>query len=294
MAWLELSFVLESRWAQVCSEQLETLGALAVSFFDAGNNPLFEPPPNSTPLWDKVKIVGLFTEEINATDIVRTLQASFPTLCCQVTHLADRDWTRTWLAHFRPLQFGDKLWVAPSEYPDWQAPQGAIILHLDPGLAFGTGTHPTTALCLQWLAQHPPLQQQVIDYGCGSGILGIAALLLGATRVWAVDHDPQALLSTQQNAQRNQVAERINPLLPEDWAQQNERGHLILANILAQPLIELAPQLRQFCLPGGQIVLSGLLTTQLSAVQQAYQPDFVFEVPHIQEEWVLLVGKRVS
>ena len=179
--------------------------------------------------------------------------------------LKDQEWSRTWLDHFRPMQFGQHLWIVPndetSEFPE---DPKAVIVKLDPGLAFGTGTHHTTALCLTWLDKSPSVSKTVIDYGCGSGILGIAAIKLGAKKVFAIDYDPQALLSAQENAARNQVSEKISAFLPEQF-KTSQSVQLVLANILAEPLISLASTLHQCCELGAYIVLSGLLSDQVAA-----------------------------
>lgn len=292
MSWLEISFEIPKTLSEKCSEKLEELGALSVSFFDAGETPILEPHPGETPLWNKVKIVGLFESTIAINLLREALDHFLPQVTLQITPLADQEWTRSWLAHFHAMQFGQNLWIIPS---DCALPEdkNAVIVKLDPGLAFGTGTHATTALCLEWLDAHPPKQKQVIDYGCGSGILGIAALKLGASKVWAVDYDPQALLASTDNAARNELsASQLITVLPQELSPTVE-AQTILANILAEPLIKLAPQLKQYCSLGGNIVLSGLLTKQMEAVQAAYSPWFLFEKPQIQEEWVLLAGTKV-
>jgi len=188
------------------------------------------------------------------------------------------------------MQFGEKLWVAPTEASFPAAPDAAIV-RLDPGLAFGAGTHPTTALCLTWLATHSLQDLTVIDYGCGSGILGIAALLLGAQKVWAVDHDPQALESTQENAHRNGIYKH-NMIMISQELPQTAKAHIIVANILAEPLITLAPLLKQHCAPQGKLILSGILVEQCDPVKAAYAPWCVFEEVTIKEEWALLVGEH--
>lgn len=273
MSWLEVTAIAPSALAESCSDALEALGALAVSFLEASDIPLLEPTPGTTPLWeDHLKVVGLFEE--NAPVPLSELSEHFPQLEWSVTKLADQDWTRTWLEYFRPFQLGQRLWIMPTD---------TVVIKLDPGLAFGTGTHPTTALCLKWLDAHPPIGQEVIDYGCGSGILAIAAILLGAKKVWAVDYDPQALISTRENAKRNGISEtQIQTVLPDEVP--NIKADTVLANILARPLIELAPKLQALC--SGHLVLSGLLTHQADEVKKAY-PNVNFEM-QTQEDWVCL------
>lgn len=294
MSFVEISFEIPEKSTVACSELLENLGALAVSYFDGANEPLLEPKPGTTPLWNYVKIVGLFPTTADLNHLRKTLFAFLPDLSLKVTALEDREWSRVWLEHFKPMPFGKGFWVAPHEHPDIQElEQEAIVLKLDPGLAFGTGTHPTTALCLEWLSDHRPLEQRVIDYGCGSGILGIAALLLGAHHVDAVDYDPQALLATRDNAQRNALQDsQIVVYNPETFI--DAPAQTVLANILAEPLIELAPRLRLLTTIGGHLVLSGLLTSQAGSVQAAYQDWFSFAPLKSIEEWALLVGVRTA
>lgn len=294
MAWLEITSEISATIVDACSEILENLGAVSVSFLDAGEIPLLEPLPGTTPIWDKVKIVGLFPQEIDLNALNQSLLSLLPQLTFTATPLAEQDWTRTWLEHFRPMKFGQHLWVAPCDHPIPEEQQDdAVVVKLDPGLAFGTGTHATTALCLEWLDANPPLAQTVIDYGCGSGILGIAALMLGAEKVWGVDYDPQALLATNENGHRNQLPQdRLIAIKPTDLP--SIQAHTVLANILAEPLITLAPLLSEHCAPGGNLVLSGLLSNQAEAVQAAYTPWFSFEETVIKENWVLLAGKKLN
>lgn len=294
MSWLEVSIEAFENQAQSCGEILENIGAVAVSFFDAGDNPVLEPLPGTTPLWHSVKIVGLFSGETSVSELNQALEQSFPNILFKVTKLAEQDWTRTWLDHFHAMRFGEKLWVAPID-DDTISQKDAVILRLDPGLAFGTGTHPTTALCLEWLDKHPLHENTVIDYGCGSGILGIAALLLGAKKVYAIDYDPQALTSTLENAKRNQIGDsQLEALLPNELPDPVPLAQTVLANILAQPLIELAPTLAKCCAPGGHIILSGLLTNQAELVKTAYLPWFAFEEIMTKDGWALMVGKKTA
>lgn len=292
MSWLEISFEIPKTLSTPCSEQLEALGAVSVSFFDAGETPILEPQPGETPLWDKVKIVGLFEDTIVPDVILNALKHFLPETSVNISPLADQEWTRTWLDHFHPMQFGQRLWIVPSDTSFAQ--ENAVVVTLDPGLAFGTGTHPTTALCLQWLDAHPVALQTIIDYGCGSGILGIAALKLGAQKVWAVDYDPQALTACTENAKRNDIpAQNLLTVSPQTLP-PGIQAQTVLANILAEPLIQLASTLKECCVMGGNIVLSGLLTKQLEMVKNAYSPWFAFEEPQIQEDWVLLSGIKLN
>jgi ribosomal protein L11 methyltransferase len=205
-----------------------------------------------------------------------------------VRRVEDKDWERVWLADWKSMRFGRRLWVCPTsaELPD--EPE-AVVVRLDPGLAFGTGTHPTTALCLQILDSLPVMGRSVIDYGCGSGILGIAALKLGAAHVWAVDLDPQALLATRDNAARNGVSSRIDVQGIEDSLRP---AYCVMANILAGPLIELAPTLTRACEPGGYLLLSGLLKTQAYAVKAAYSAAFDIVQVVERDDWCCIYARR--
>lgn len=297
MSWIELSCQVCQTDVSAISEALESHGALSVSYFDAGNMPLLEPKPGTTPLWQKVKVVGLFDGQCDVHCIQQTLTKDFLELETSIQPLADQEWTRTWLEHFKPMPFGSSLWVIPyQQHEDTQTyPSDAKIVKLDPGLAFGTGTHPTTALCLRYLADYPMDNLQVIDYGCGSGILGIAALKLGASKVMAIDYDPQALTSTLENAARNDLnRSQLQCFLPDQFTNNEQKVDIILANILAEPLILLAERLAHHCRPNGRIVLSGLLEKQITAVKAAYLPWFCFDHQSIEQEWVCLSAYKVS
>ena len=292
MPWLQFSVDVAGERADAVSEAFEVLGALSVTVLDAGDEPLLEPAPGETPLWRDVRVVALFGAGTKPDTVQAHLRETFAdqALTIETECLEDRDWSSTWRDSFGAMQFGRHLWVCPvGEMPP---DPDAVVVHLDPGLAFGTGTHATTALCLQWLAEHPPTGQPVIDYGCGSGILAIAACKLGAAQVHAVDIDPQALLATRANAARNGVETGIEVLLPA--ALGPVPAGLMIANILANPLIELAPELAGRVAAGGHIILTGILAEQSGAVLAAYRPWFEFEAPVPREDWVLLVGAKKS
>ncbi len=287
MGWLEIAVIVPSALAEECCALLEKQGALSVSFLESNNQPLLEPLPGTTPLWEgEVKVVGLFEENSALLPIKQALLTLSTEEDIAVCVLPDQDWTRTWLEHFHPICFGSRLWVSPT-HENPEVPDNAVVMKLDPGLAFGTGTHPTTALCLKWLDANPPLDQEIIDYGCGSGILGIAAILLGAKKVWAVDYDPQALTSTRENAIRNGLTEeQIVTVLPEDLPAI--QAQTVLANILAEPLIQLSATIQENCAMKGHLILSGLLTSQADAVKKAYEPFFHFAPIQSDDEWVML------
>ena len=235
-------------------------------------------------------MVALFPAGFDHTQVLHALKSALnnPGLQCTLDSLADCDWSNTWRESFRSMCFGDRLWVCPFG----ETPPGpdAVVINLDPGLAFGTGTHTTTALCLEWLDANPPLDRRVVDYGCGSGILAIAAHRLGAASVQAVDIDPQALTAARENAVRNAIADGFEVLLPQ--ALPVTQVDLVLANILANPLIELAGELSSRVCSGGEIVLTGLLEEQAEEVMRAYQSWCVFTEPVKRDGWVRLDGRR--
>ncbi len=291
MAWLQLNFDAPPQDAPLLSEHLSDAGALAVTLSDAGDEPIFEPGPGATPLWRSTRVVALFepgrAPETLLHDLrLRVAPADLPP--CRVERLEDQDWERAWMSRFQPMRFGHRLWICPS-WAEPPAPE-AVTLRLDPGLAFGTGSHPTTALCLEWLDGADLRGCRVIDYGCGSGVLGIAALLLGAERVWAVDNDPQALTATRSNAESNAVARHLSVHLPDELPPL--QADLLLANILARPLIDLAPAMARHLAPGGGLVLSGILRSQASEVTAAYAPWFPDFVRRDRDDWCCLAGSR--
>jgi len=296
MPWLQLRLDATSDTADTLSDLLSEAGASAVTMQDAANQPLFEPLPGAVPLWSQTWVIGLFEADANMEAVIQQLKSAwgekeFP--AWQLNPLEDKDWVKAWMDNFKPMQFGEQLWIIPGGYEP-PAPY-AINIHLDPGLAFGTGTHPTTAMCLTWLDGHPTKNKTVIDFGCGSGILAIAAALLGADKVWATDIDPQALLATHDNAEKNQVADKIDTLLPKDMPEI--QADVVLANILAGPLTELAPLFARLTATNGQIVLSGIIESQQQSIISAYQDFFEMELylkqsETGQEAWICLHGTR--
>jgi len=271
MPWLEVSLRVRREAVPAAEDALESLGALSVTLQDDADIPVLEPGPGGTPLWPVVQVRGLFEDTANRAAIIGTLQqvpGADAAGQVQWREIGDEDWERAWMEGFKPMQFGRRLWVVPSGMAIPDAPD-AVAIQLDPGLAFGTGTHPTTAMCLEWLDGQDLAGKCVIDYGCGSGILAIAAVLLGAARVDCVDNDPQALESTATNAARNGVSGQVHCFSPERFVPH--RVDVVLANILAGPLVELAPRLTGCARPGGRIVLSGLLEEQADEVVAAYR-----------------------
>lgn len=291
MPWLQLIFETTEAQTPIIADSLSELGALAVTLEDAADQPLYEPPPGETPLWSQSRVAGLFEATVDIADIIdqlTTILAPAPLPPWRSKPLEDKDWVREWMDSYHPIAFGQRLWIVPS----WRKPPqpDAVNILLDPGLAFGTGTHATTALCLEWLDQHLQKDMTVIDYGCGSGILAIAATLLGAKQVIAIDNDPQALLATRQNAEKNSVQDKTTVCAPSTY--NTESVDLLLANILAQPLTELAELFSGLVKPGGQIVLSGILREQAAAVTNAYLPWFDIKPLVEKEDWVRLDGQR--
>jgi ribosomal protein L11 methyltransferase len=291
MPWLQLSFTVPREQAESYSLNLELAGALSITFGDAGDEPQLEPAPNETPLWSQVTLTALFECDPAAQAVVERLAAHLiaelgaaPT----IERIEDQVWERVWLDTFKPTQFGQRLWVCP--HGQTAADPNAVIVALDPGLAFGTGHHATTALCLEWLDGADLTGKTVLDFGCGSGILAIAALKLGAARAVAVDHDPQALTATRDNAAANGVAAQLEIVAPE--AVTAEAVDCVLANILAAPLIALAPQLLAALRPGGALVLSGVLAEQVEAVRAAYADQLELEPTRLREDWALVCGKK--
>ena len=292
MAWLRITIHSFTHDPEQLSELLDATGAVSVTFEDGADQPILEPLPGATHLWSKTQVTGLFAADANPALILDTLRCELedPQLRADVTPVADQDWERAWMDQFQPLRFGRRLWVCPH----WHSPPQPddVNIMLDPGLAFGTGTHPTTALCLEWLDAQELHDKTVIDYGCGSGILAIAAAKLGARRIWAVDYDPQALTATTNNALANQVSERISIHAPE--ALPDVTADIVLANILSGPLLELAPRFAALVRPGGKLVLSGVLSNQAAALLEKYRTWFNMEPTTTREEWVRLSGQRTD
>ncbi|EGL54113.1 ribosomal protein L11 methylase [Methylophaga aminisulfidivorans MP] len=287
MAWIQFICNTTSDKADALSDAFSECGAAAVTFEDDADQPIYEPDLGTTPLWTATRVVALFDAETNPDDVgnmLSTLVSDIPPY--RVEAVEDKDWEREWMDNFHPIQFGERLWICPSWHPP-PAPD-AVNIMLDPGLAFGTGTHPTTALCLNWLDQADLKGKYVIDYGCGSGILAIAAALLGAERVIGVDTDPQALEATRANAERNGV--EIEAYLPGDCP--DEPCDLLLANILAGPLQTLAPRFANLTKPSAELVLSGILEVQAQEVSDSYAAWFDMQAPTIKEDWTRLNGTR--
>ncbi len=289
MPWRQISLTTPRENAEAVEDLLLQLGAVSVTLEDAADAPVLEPLPGETPLWPEVQVLGLF-EETTDPARVDALLGERGLRGGRWMEVQDQDWERAWMDQFQPQRFGRRLWIVPS----WlEAPQAeAVNILLDPGLAFGTGNHPTTALCLEWLDGAELAGKTVLDFGCGSGILAIAALKLGAIEALGVDIDPQALLATRDNAARNGIeAARLATMLPEDLPLERPFD-VLLANILMGPLIELAPRLTGHVRPGGELVLSGLLAAQAEEVMGAYAAGFDFDPTRIRDGWARLSGRR--
>lgn len=291
MPWLQLIVQIPGEQAEQYEDALLSLGASAVTLMDNADQPLLEPPPGATPVWDDSRVIGLFDASIDSDLLLAALKNTLNTDKLppyRLEALEDKDWEREWMSNYKPMQFGQRLWVCPS----WcEPPQpDAVNLLLDPGLAFGTGTHPTTHLCLAWLDGQALSGAEVVDYGCGSGILAVAAALLGCNRVYAIDNDPQALIATQDNAKRNQVSDQIQVFSPEAFADQ--AVDFVVANILAGPLIQLAPRIAALVKPGGRIALSGILHDQAVDVQNAYAQWIDFDPIERKDDWIRISGQK--
>ena len=297
MPWVQITLHTDPQHTEALEDMLLLCGAGAVTMLDGANQPVFEPIKGTTPLWQDTRVMGLFEADTDSESLLHYLQtgwqeqfadSAFPKHKLEI--LEDKDWEREWMDRFEPIQFGPTLWVCPSWKP--VPDPSAANLMLDPGLAFGTGSHPTTALCLQWIAQQDWPGKRAIDYGCGSGILALGALLLGAEHVLGVDNDEQALVATSDNAQRNNIdPARIPVYLPDNTPL--ETVDIMLANILAGPLIELAPTLADLTKSQGLIALSGILAHQADAVIEAYAPWFDMHTVNQKDEWVRIDGVKL-
>jgi len=291
--FLQVHLTLDGLDPQAAEDACFATGAVSVTMSDAGDTPILEPLPGETPLWPATAVTALYDADTPPAPLATALRAWLgrPDLGLRFEVLADRAWEREWLKDFRPMRFGERLWICPGGMtPPPEATPAPVIVWLDPGLAFGTGTHATTALCLTWLDGAALAGARVLDVGCGSGILAVAALRLGAAHAHGLDIDPQALTATADNAARNEVTARLSIAAAD--APRDAGYDAVLANILAEPLIALAAKIASACRAGGTIVLSGLLTAQTDAVTAAYLPWFDMEVPRERDGWVGLVGHR--
>ncbi len=294
MAWIQINAIVEEAFAEPLSEAFMTANATCVTFVDAKDQPIFEPEIGTTPVWPHTKVIALFDAEVDTQPIINAVKNILPSLTetsFNIEPLEDKDWVRAWMDEFKPMQFGNRLWIIPSHK---KAPNAnAVNLYLDPGMAFGTGTHPTTSLCLTWLDKNLPqllsTHLNVIDYGCGSGVLALAASKLGANSVAGTDIDPQAIIASKQNAQRNQAI--IHFELVKDF--NPATAGLLLANILAGPLKELSAEFDRLLLAQGTLVLSGLLSNQVAELITFYTSiGFKFIEQNDLEEWSQLCFQK--
>ena len=294
MPWIQLKLNARSENAESIGELLMQHGALSATFTDSQDTPIFEPLPGETRLWGDTDITGLYEADTDMQEVIKTLKQS-PLLeglfAYKIEQLEDKDWEREWMDNFHPMKFGERLWICPSWKP--VPDENAVNVMLDPGLAFGTGTHPTTSLCLSWLDGQDLQDKVVIDFGCGSGILAIAALKLGAKRVIGIDIDPQAITASRDNAQRNNVSDQLELYLPEELP-QGILADVLIANILAGPLRELSGNIEALVKNSGSLALSGILEQQADELIEVYEKWFKMDKATINDEWARLSGIKNS
>ena len=293
MDWLQISFQIEKPQAELISEVLTGLGCLSITYSDTFDDAIYEPSVGQMPLWDNVTVNALFSTEVDQEDIKASIFEICNVNALTSFILKDKVWEDECKKDFHSMKFGENLWVCPSWESQAELPSDAIIINMDPGLAFGTGSHQTTSLCLEYLDNNPPKNIDVIDFGCGSGILAIAAAKLGALRVLAIDNDPQAVISSKDNIINNQCERIIKTIHSKDEI-DFEGCDLLIANILTNPLIKLAPTFADLVNPDGEILLSGILKKQVDRVVGCYSEYFTnFEVSNI-DEWYRVTGTRTA
>ncbi|OAL79677.1 ribosomal protein L11 methyltransferase [Acinetobacter sp. SFB] len=297
MKWLQIHITVDQAQVDFTETLLSSLGAVSVTLDDAENQDLLEPLPGETPLWNKVIVTGIYAqeegEEIDVDALTTFITAQMPEAPLRHEFMEDQEWERTWMDAYEPIQIGEKYWIVP----EWmEAPEAdAVNIKLDPGLAFGTGNHASTFLCLQWLGKTDLKDKIVIDYGCGSGILGVAALLFGAKKVYATDIDPQAVLATKQNAELNGVLGNLFVGLPDEFNEEfkAQKADVFVANILAGPLMALAPEFATLVKSEGEFALAGILEEQVADVSSVYSEFFdILQVEKREEHWCRISGKR--
>ena len=289
--WIQIKIRTTSKNADTIAALLEQLGSLAVTYSDAEDSPILEPLPGERRLWPNTDVTGLFDKGTDDKAIVNSLkQILGDHVPVMSVNLEDRDWIRAWMDSFKPLKFGKKLWICPTwcKVPD----SDAVTVMLDPGLAFGTGTHPTTSLCLEWLDGLNLLDKTVLDYGCGSGILAIAALKLGAKEAFGVDIDPQALEASKENAKRNGVLNKLTLCDGKKSSASLTPAPVTVANILCGPLADLEPHIAKLTAPDGLLALSGILTEQAPEIIEAYSKDFNMTLSREKDGWALITGQK--
>jgi ribosomal protein L11 methyltransferase len=292
MPWQQLRVRVEETLAPEVEQVLSDLGAVSVTLQDGEDQPVFQLDPGTTPIWQSTEVTALFEGAVELAGIVDGLRAqtNLPeTHQIILETVEDQDWERVCMQDFKPMRFGERVWICPS----WETPPvpDAVNILLDPGLAFGTGTHPTTALCLEWLDACPLQDKLLIDYGCGSGILAIAGILLGAREAIAIDNDPQAILATRSNRDLNGIdPARLSVHLPDTTVHPS--ADVLVANILSGPLEQLTPVIATLVKPGGRLILSGVLSQQTESLMASYSPWFRMLPAVIRDEWVRVEGIR--
>ena len=291
MDWMQLTLETSKEKADFVSEILMGLGSISITFSDAKNNAIFEPPVGETPLWPGVVIKALFDSEVDQVHVQTMLLKLCNIEKLSFELLKDRVWEDECKKDFHAMRFGQRLWICPSWEDASKLPNNSVVIDMDPGLAFGTGTHQTTDLCLQYLDKNPPINQSVVDYGSGTGVLAIAAVKLGATSAIAVDNDPQAVLATIDNVKTNHVEDQVK-VLHSDEEGQLDKVDLLIANILANPLIGLCEHLSGLVKSSGKITLSGILQEQLDMVLEAYSEYFSDLKVKQKDEWCRVDGVK--
>ncbi len=291
MPFIQITIASSPEEADLFAENLEALDAVAVTLEDAKDDAIYQLAPEETPLWNSVNVKALFETTISPRDIISTLKTRLnrkEPINYRIEKIADQDWVRLTQQHFKPQNYPGNLWVCPN----WHEEElSGKVVRIDPGLAFGTGTHPTTKLCLEWLAQNPPKNKTVIDFGCGSGILALASAKLGAKQVFAIDHDQQALIATKNNMALNKdIEHKIH--ISDDKTLPSTKADLIVANILANPLIELEPTITRLIQANGTLVLSGILEHEIQLITQAYTEHFTLQDAKTLDQWALLIFTR--
>ena len=291
MIWKQISFEVKKSETDLVSEVLMGLGSVSITYSDAFDDAIYEPPVGQTPLWDNVKVNALFSSEVNQKSIETSISDICNIVVIDTVTLKDRVWEEECQKDFPSMRFGKRLWVCPSWDTESILSNDSIVIHMDPGLAFGTGTHQTTSLCLEYLDLNPPKDLHVIDFGCGTGISAIAAAKLGAKSVIAIDNDPQAVLSSKENVAKNKCENTITTIHSIDQESDN-KCDLLIANILANPLVELEPLFSDLVHTNGMLLLSGILKEQVDRVVKCYSINFSnIEVAN-KGEWFRISGKR--
>ena len=291
MYWNQISFEINKLEADLASEVLMGLGSISITYSDAHDDAIYEPPLGETPLWEFTRITALFESEVSTKQIIDSLGKICNIKVDNTLKIQDKIWEEECQKDFPSMQFGKNLWVCPSWESKHSIPSDAIVINMDPGLAFGTGTHQTTSLCLEFLAENPPNSLDVIDFGCGTGILAIAAAKLGAKRVLAIDNDPQALTASKENAEKNNCSDVIKTFHSDEKIEY-EKCDLLMANILAKPLVELQTLFSEIVKPNGNILLSGILEHQIENILDCYSKNFNNFKNSNKNEWYRISASR--